>query len=123
MKSLTDFKEVVLNSQDKNELYLTEVELQEYIGARHKAIKMADTEMDATDEKSNLGIAQSLIGICRERQNEVGNWANKINYNFRMAAKSVLTKDTYQKIWELAQLTRDDVKDKKKQLNANKTEL
>lgn len=118
MKTLADFKEVVLNSQDKNELYLAEVEIQEYIGARHKAIRMADTEMDATEEKSNLGIAQSLIGICRERQSEVGNWANKVNYNFRMAAKNVLTKETYQKIWELAQLTRNDVKDKKKELKS-----
>lgn len=120
MKSLSDFKKVVLSSQDKNELYLTEVELQEYIGARHKAIRMAETEMDATEEKGNLGVAQSLVGICRERQSEVGNWANKVNYNFRMAAKSVLAKETYQKIWELAQLTRNDAKDKKKELNANK---
>lgn len=120
MKSLADFKEVVLNSQDKNQLYLTEVELQEFMGARHKAIRMAETEMEATEAKGDLGVAQSLAGICRERQQEVGNFANRVNYNFRMAARSVLTKETYQQIWELAQLTRNDVKDKKKELNANK---
>jgi hypothetical protein len=120
LKTITDFKEVVLNSQDKNELYVAEVEIQELIGALHKRIRMADTHMDKSEAQAELGVANSLVGICRERQNEVGNWNNKVNYNFRMAAKVMLTKETYQKIWTQAQLTRTDTKESKKELQKNR---
>ena len=120
IKAIADFKKVVLDSQDKNELYSVEVELVEYAGNLHKSLKLADSDMEASEIISNLKTSESLLRICQERQSEVGNFANRINYNFRMAAKSVLTKETYQKIYELAQLTRNDVKDKKKELNSNK---
>jgi hypothetical protein len=123
LKTITDFKEVVLNSQDKNELYIAEVEIQELIGALHKRIRMADTQMDKSDAQAELGIATSLVGICRERQSEVGNWANKVNYNFRMAARSMLTKETYQKIWKQAQLTRTDTKEAKGELQKNRFDI
>jgi hypothetical protein len=63
------------------------------------------------------------VGICRERQSEVGNWANKVNYNFRMAARSMLTKETYQKIWKQAQLTRTDTKEAKGELQKNRFDI
>lgn len=120
IKTINDFKQVVLNSQDKNELYLQEIELVEYAGSLHKSLKLSDSDMETSEIISNLKTTESLLRICQERQEETGNFANRVNYNFRMAAKSVLTKETYQKIWELAQLTRNDVKDKKKELNQNK---
>lgn len=122
IRQLSDLKEIVLNSQDKNELYSLEIELQELIGNLHKRIRMADTIMDKSDAQAELGLANSMIGICRERQNEVGNWNNKVNYNFRMAAKTMLSKETYQKIWVQAQLTRTDTKDAKKELRKNRTD-
>lgn len=120
IKTIADFKKVVLDSQDKNELYSSEVELVEYVGNLHKSLKLAESDMEASEIISNLKTSESLLRICQERQSEVSNFANRVNYNFRMAAKSVLTKETYQKIWELAQLTRNDVKDKNKELKANK---
>ena len=116
MQELESLKETVLNSQDKNELYLAEVQLTEISSRLHKAIKLADTTIEQVEHKGNLSLATSLIGICRERQSEVGNWANKVNYNFRMAAKTMLKSETYKAIWEKAQLTRQDVKDEKRSL-------
>ncbi len=120
IKTIEDFKKVILSSQDKNELYLHEVELTETIGNLHKGLRLSESDMETSETIAKLKTAESLLRICQERQQETGNWANRINYNFRMAAKSVLTKETYQKIWELAQLTRNDVKDKNKELKTNK---
>lgn len=123
IRQLSDLKEIVLNSQDKNELYSLEIELQELIGNIHKRIRMAGTIMDKSDAQAELGLANSMIGICRERQGEVGNWNNKVNYNFRMAAKAMLSKETYQKIWTQAQLTRTDTKESSKELRKNKADI
>lgn len=122
MQKLKDLKGVVLNSQDKNELYLAEVELTEIINSQHTAIKLADTKMEVGEHIGNLNMAQTLVGICKERQSEVGNLANKINYNFRMAAKLMLSKETYDKIYMQANLPRKDVKEAKKELRSNRLE-
>src|SRR4030095_11374878 len=122
MQELQRLKEAVLNSQDKNELYLAEVELTEINSRLHKSYRLTENDIEQTELRGGMSLCASLIGICKERQSEVGNWANKINYNFRMAARVMLKPATYKKIWEKAQLTRQDVKDEKRELNANKLE-
>lgn len=119
---LTGLKETVLNSQDKQELFVAEVELTELIGSFHKSIKLSETEMDKCDQKSYLGLADSLLGICRDRQKEVGMLDNKINYNFRTAAKVLLKKETYDRIYSYAQMPRRAVVENRKELKANKIE-
>lgn len=110
MQDLQQLKQIVLTSQDKDELYLAEIELTELSSSLHKAIRLSEFASDQGEHKGNLSLATALIGICRERQQEMGNLANRINYNFRMAAKLMLKKETYEAIWQKSQLPRRDVK-------------
>lgn len=127
MKTIADLKEIVLKAQDKDELYIAEIDLQELIADLYSKIETTYNAATKVRYKGELSVANSLIGICRERQNEVAkkqqdarNSDNRHNYNFRMAAKSVLTKATYEKISQLAILTRGEVKGMNPELRNNK---
>jgi len=110
----------VMESEDLKELYNVELDLTDHIAILHKSVMTAESTMEQCEYRGKLSISNALLGICRERQQEVKDIAGRINYNFRTAAKIMLKKETYQALMEKAQLTRRQVKSDYKQLSQNK---
>jgi hypothetical protein len=118
-----NFKETrqsVMTAQTVAELYELELDLTEHIGTLHKGIMLSDTTMEQSEIKSNLSMANALLGICRERQVEVKDKGGRLNFNFRMAAKAMLSHKTYDEIMNKAQQPRREVKAETKDLRANR---
>lgn len=129
MKSLTDLKKIVLESQDKNELYSAEIELTELISELYAKVAGARNASDKIKFKGELSVTNTMRDVCKDRQVELktqlsreADAANRQNYNFRMAAKSMLTKETYEKIWLMSSIPRKEVKEITKELRANRVE-
>lgn len=126
-RSIGELKKIVLESQDRNELYNAEVELTELMAGYYTTLSQAFSESTKIKTKGELSLATTLKEICKERQVEVkrkqeddNNLSNKLNYNFRMAARQALTKETYQRLWSLAQLPRKEVKEEKADMRKNR---
>lgn len=127
MRSITDLKKIVLESQDKNELYSAEIELTEMISNLYAKVENARNSAYKVQYKGELSVAISIKDVCRDRQSELREQAskdadahNRMNYNFRMAAKAMLTKETYENILVRAALPRKEVKEQTKELRSNR---
>lgn len=118
--NLKETRQSVMAAETITQLYELELDLTEHIGVLHKGVMTADTTFEQSEVKSNLSMANALLGICRERQAEVKDLGGRLNYNFRMAAKAMLTKDTYESIIRKAHLPRQEVKSETKELKQNK---
>lgn len=88
---------------------------------------MAETTMEQSEAKGNLGIYYSMLEVLQNRISETKeidregrNEQGRINYNFRLAAKTVLKKETYKQIMDLATRTRSEFKEDAKELRRNK---
>lgn len=117
---LKETRQSVMTAETITQLYEIELDLTEHIGILHKGVMTADTTFEQSDVKSNLSMANTLLAICRERQSEVRDLGNRLNYNFRMASKSMLTKDTYENIMRKAHLPRQEVKSEIGELKQNR---
>lgn len=111
MTNIESLQDDVLDSYDVAELRECEMELQDMAGNLYKAIELAETQLDAIEYKSQLSKVNSLINICKDRQKEVNNENNRVNYNFRVASKKMLTKSTYEEIYAKAKMSRRDFKE------------
>lgn len=109
----------MMASDDINQLYNIELDLTQYVGTLHKNVVTAGSNMEQVEEKAKLSMANALLGICRERQAEVKDTGNRLNYNFRMAAKSMLDEKTFDDIMQKARLPRRTVKEEFKNKSAN----
>jgi len=118
--NLKETRQKVMTAETVTDLYELELDLTEHIGVLHKGVMLSDTTMEQSEVKSNLSMANALLGICRERQAEVKDIGGRLNYNFRMAAKAMLSKQTYDAIMLKAQLPRREVKAEKNELRANR---
>lgn len=119
---IEEIKDIVLNSDDTNELRSTLIEIVELSSNSYKAVNIAETIFEQNEAKSRLTILTTLKEICQQRIPETSNAQAKFNYNFRMAAMTVLKKETYSKISELSKLLRSDMKQMQKELQQNKIE-
>jgi hypothetical protein len=117
---LTLAKEMVLKSENINDLYDTEVKLTEYSGELHNCIGVAEFPADRNRYKTTLTMVTTLLGICRERQTEVRDQTNRFNYNFRMAAETILSSTTYKYISDKAKMPRYQFKAEAAELRKNK---
>jgi len=107
---LYEIEEIVLESENVNELRVCQIELVRLSGNTYKAINFAETISEQSELKSKLSLINSLKDICIERIKEVQKIQDRFNYNFRMAAMTTLKKETYQKIKEFANMKRVDFK-------------
>lgn len=117
---LKQTRQSVMSAETITQLYELELDLTEHIGVLHKSVMLSDTTMEQSEKKSDLSMANALLSICRERQSEVRDTGNRLNYCFRMAAKAMLTKDTYENIMRKAHLPRQEVKSETKELKQNR---
>lgn len=113
-------KETVLESWDANELYNTEIELQEFIGECYQSKKNPNNQIDESEVKAQIELAILLQGICRDRLPQVKSRGAFFNYNFNMIAKLLLPKDKYDAIAKDARLSRPELKAKYGILKKNK---
>lgn len=120
MQRLTEIKGIILSSLDKNELYNLELELTEIISRCYRSISLSETTAESIDHKADLSMANALLGVCKNKQIDAGNEQNRINHNFRCAAKLMLTPETYNRILDNARLSRSEVKSQKNELKANR---
>ena len=107
---LHEIEEIVLESEDVNELRFYQIKLVKMSGNMYKSINYAETINEQSELKSRLSLINSLKDICVERIKEVQKTQERFNHNFRMAAMTVLKKETYQKIKEFANMKRIDFK-------------
>jgi predicted nuclease with TOPRIM domain len=103
-------KEQVLHSTDIDELRKIQLDLTEYKGNLHKSILMSDSPSEKTEIIASLNLSSSMLNIVLDRLEELKSEQNRVNYNFRMAAKEILTKEMYNNIFELAKKTRYEAK-------------
>lgn len=120
---LKQIRQDVMTSENINQLYEIELDLVEHIGALHKGIMLADTTIEQSEVKSNLSMANALLEICRDRQSEVKDTGGRLNYNFRMAARAMLSRETYNSIMDKAHLPRKKVKEETGYLKQNKVSI
>lgn len=96
--NLSKAKELLLSAETTNDLYIMELDLVEYSNSLHKQMMTAQSAMEQSDIKGKLSMANALLGICKERQEELRDVNGRSNYNFRMAAKAMLQRSTYDAI-------------------------
>lgn len=112
----------VLNTEDLTEIYTLEIDITKHIGDLHKSYHKSQYKDEQTDARSALSNFQALLEICKDRKADVRDTGARLNYNFRMAAKTMLQKETYNSIMQKATLPRKEVKAEQKELKANRIE-
>lgn len=117
---LKQTRQSIMAAETSEPLYEIELDLVELIASLHLGILRADTGYEQSEAKGSLSMASALLGICRDRQADIKDSGARLNYNFRMAAKSMLSPDTYKSIYDKSQLTRREVKLEKKELQKNR---
>lgn len=127
MIDIDELQQEILEAENTTRLYEIQIDLSKLIKNVHQQIIMAETTMEQSEAKGNLGIYHSMLSVLQNRISEIKELEraekdsnNRINYNFRMASKSVLKKETYNQIMDLAQKTRHEVKANRKELRANR---
>ncbi len=127
MIDIEQAQQEILQSDQLSRLYEIQIELSKLIKNAHHQNLTADTIMEQSEAKGNLGIYHSMLDILQNRVQELKeiakderNEQGRLNYNFRMAARNVLEKKTYQAIMDLAMQTRREVKEQSKELRQNK---
>lgn len=120
MIDLKSLREKVMSAEELHELFNLELDLTEYKTKQHTSFHQSQTQHEQTEIKGNLSMLTTLLEICRERQSEIKDVNAKLNYHFRMAAKTMLEKQTYDSIMLKAQLPRKEFKAEAHELKKNK---
>lgn len=117
----------ILQEKNITRLFEIQIDLSKLIKNTHTHILMAETQAEQSEAKGNLGIYKAMLDVLQNRittQTEIDkqerNEAGRINYNFRLAAKVVLQKNTYKQIMDLAMKTRTQFKENADDLYKNK---
>lgn len=123
MINIDELQEEILNETDVNRMYEIQIELSKLIKSAHQQNLMAQTGIEQSEAKGNLGIYYSMLEVLQNRISEIKeidrqerNEQARINYNFRLAAKTVLKRETFKSIMNLAMRTRSEVKEDFKNL-------
>jgi hypothetical protein len=127
MIDLDELQKEILQQTEVNRLYEIQIELSKLIKNAHRQNLMAETTMEQSEAKGNLGIFHSMLDVLQNRVSEIKEVdkeeryeQGRINFNFRLAAKTVLQKETYKQIMDLAIRTRTEIKEDQKELKRNK---
>jgi len=118
MIDIDELQQEILESNNTNQLYEIQIYLSKLIKNVHQQIILAETIMEQSEAKGNLGIYHSMLSVLqnrileiRESEKSEKNINNCNNYNFRMAAKTVLKKEIYNQIMDLSIKTRKEIKE------------
>jgi uncharacterized Ntn-hydrolase superfamily protein len=127
--NLDELKKEVIYSEDLSRLFEITIELTELISALHLAVAKTNEFIKKTEIKGKISIASTLQSIVDKRIDDVRNSYRDaerkellLNRQFRIAAETVLHKDTLEKIKELSLMNYKKFKDIKAELKSNKLE-
>jgi predicted DNA binding CopG/RHH family protein len=98
-----NYKNIAINSWNISEIYEVEVELKQTIGDLFTELNSTTLSFRKSEIKSDLGIATTLLEICKERKTTIGTANTKLDSKFRLIAKKLLVKSVYNQILRLAQ--------------------
>lgn len=121
--------EEILVCTDISKLYQEKVDLTTRIGALHRQVRLSRGEVDETDYKADLTTCYAVLEalnhkladleeIHKQTKDEEG----RIRYNFMKIAKSVLKKETYEKIRGLSENSLKEIKPMFKEFRKDKIE-
>lgn len=113
-------KDQIITALIIDDLYIIEIELTEIISSLYKSISECRDVSKLNAFKTDLTMANTLIGICRDKQATIKDRSNSMNYNFRMAAKTILVPETYNRIFEAAKIPRSVMKSMKSSFSKEK---
>jgi hypothetical protein len=127
--NLDKIKQEVIYSDSANRLFEISIELAEAISALHLDLVRTDDLIKKTEMKGKIVVLNTLQGIIDKRIDDVRATDKDIerkellkNRQFRIAAETVLHKDTFERIKELSLMNYKKFKDIKSDLKANKLE-
>jgi len=117
----------ILQSEDLNELYLENVDLETKIGSLYRQITLSDENADKSDYKAELNTCKAVLKALGHRILELEDKAKhtrdeegRIRYNFMKIAKTILTKETYEKIRNMSENSLREMKPMFKEMRQNK---
>lgn len=99
---LQELKVLVVEVDDTTELYRMDIQLTELMGKLHISHRTAESNLEQSEIKGDLALANSLLSILRDRISDAKNTNNRLNHNFRMHAKNMLDKSTFKEIMNAA---------------------
>lgn len=91
----SNYKEIVTNSWTTEELSLAEIEIVEIIGQLHIDLTSTTLSWSKAETKADLGVANALLEMCRERKTLALNSETRINRKFKEIAKKMLVKEVF----------------------------
>ncbi len=119
----------ILETQDINRLYQLQIECNQDMAILQRRKTMAETNLDQSDAIGNIKVLQSAIDVCGNRisdlkeQNAQDRVRNaKFNYNFYLAAKIMLKRDTMNSITTQANKQAWQIRENKEELTSKKLE-
>ena len=92
MIDIEELQQEILQETEVNRLYEIQIDLSKLIKNAHQQNLMAETKMEQSEAKGNLGIYHSMLEVLQNRVSELKeidreerNEQGRINYNFRLA--------------------------------------
>lgn len=122
MEDLKRIEAIVMEGDDLTEMHHVRLELDDIVHELYIKIDNEYSKHDKIELKAKLTKANSLKEILRDRVRMQATKEAKKNYNFRLAARDMLQKKTYEAILKMARLPRKDVKEAREELRSNKLE-
>lgn len=114
---MSTLQQRILQENDVQKLYLLQIEVSQEIKDIHVRINNYKNTKEQSIEKGNLGVSYSILELVKDKisntkqkAREDQNEQNRINYNFRMAAKNMLDDDVFDQLMFLARKTRREAK-------------
>ncbi len=112
-----ELKEEILKTADLDRLYEIQIDLNSDISIVQQRIFDAINSTIKRTEITRIKLYQSMLEICvhrisdlKQKQAEEKDLGNKLNYHFRIAARTNLKPETYNKLNEIAQLPINEIK-------------
>lgn len=119
----------ILTCSEINILYEEKVNLTNRIGSLHRQVRLSRGDVDETDYKAELTTCYAVLEALNHRLEELDDISkqnrdneSRIRYNFMRIAKTVLQKETYEKIRGMSDNSLRDVKPMFKELRKQKME-
>jgi len=130
--NIEEIKNEVIYSESQNRLFEISIELTEELSRLHRELVNSKDNWTKVEIKGSIALLSTIQNIIDKRIDNViadeRDFERKrdrkelmSNRQFRIAAETVLTKETYERILELS-LNYKKLKDQKQELKANKLE-
>ncbi len=124
-----ELKKEVIYSDNSGRLFEIMIEINEEISALYVELSKSENHIKKTELKGKISVLNTLLNIIDKRIDDVKNSGNDrdrkellANRQFRMAAETVLQKETFERIKELSLINYKKFKDLKNDLKNDKLE-